>query len=128
MTAYVINEHVTDIELNAVQEQSPTKIMRWPAGTSSLPEDIEAAVLIIREMSTLLEESRAIVVVSGGIRIVCVYINEVEVVSELARKFCSAKVPLAGGGFGEALKGNDQLQQEHDGKDAPRNPQKPHNC
>lgn len=128
MTAYAINEDVTDYELAAIQQHSPIKVMNWPAGGSALPGDSEAVILIVRESSTALEESRVLAAVNVGVRIVCVHLSEVRNLSELARKYCSAKVALESGALGDALNGNDQVQENHDGTPAPRNKQKPHNC
>lgn len=128
MAAYVVNEDVAQIELDRLQAMSPIKIQIWRVGDATLPKDTEAIILLIREDNSALEEKRVLTALNAGVRMICVYVTVVPNVSELVSKYCSAKVALESGGLGEALAGNDQVQEKHDGTPAPRNPQKPHNC
>lgn len=131
MTAYILNENISDEELSSIKnaaEVSGIQVDRWPDESSSLPADIEAAILIIREKNTSLEESRALAAVSASVRIVCVFLEDVSPVSELSQKYCSAKVAIGAGTLGDALAGNDSIQEKPDGTPADKNPQKPHNC
>lgn len=130
MTIYILNERCTSEELDAIKRSASAEntVRLWPGSTTTIPKDIKSAILIVREHSTPLEEARAVAIVNAGVRIVCVYTEKIEVLSELAQKYCSAMVPVAAGSLAEALSGNDEIQQRHDGQDAPRNPQKPHNC
>ena len=128
MTFYVINENVTDAELSAIASAGGQRINVWPNAASDLPSDISVGVLIIREESSALEEERVIQIISIGLRIVCVFMEELPKISDLAHKYCSAKVALNAGALGEALMGSDAVQQDDHGAPAPRNRQKPHNC
>jgi hypothetical protein len=130
MAAYIINKEVNDKELQLINEnsQGALAIQRWPTPDALTPSDIEIAILIVREASTPKEETRAIAIINAGFRIVCIHLDELKTVSELAKKYCSAQVSISGGALGDAIKGNDQVQEKHDGQPAPRNKQKPHNC
>lgn len=130
MTAYIINENTSPSEiesLNVAVGDMP-EIATWPLASARLPHGISVAILIVREHSSELEEERAMAVINAGIRIVCVFIEKISTLSLVAEKYCSTKVSLVGGGLVEALKGSDEVQDDAEGKPAPRNPQRPHNC
>lgn len=129
MVAYILNENVTDEELAAVRGgvQSVT-VKVWPIPSQELPEDIEVAILIVRSNSTGLEEARVVNLVRAAIRIVCVYLDLIDSPSELSVKYCSSKVAIGSGNLGEAIGGNDNIQEAPDGSAAAKNTQKPHNC
>ncbi|WP_368649862.1 hypothetical protein [Brucella intermedia] len=130
MTVYIINENPSDDEIRSIRDASKGKypVKSWPAGSVEIPADISVAILIIRETSTELEEARVVSTISKGIRIVCTFIERIDDISDLAIKYCSAKVSLSGGGFISAIEGNDRIQEDEKGEPADNNPQKRHNC
>lgn len=130
MTAYVVNENVNpaDIARIAIAASSVVAVMAWPSSGAALPGDISIAILVVNSSNSSLEEARVVSSVGAGIRLVCVYLQQVHPISDLAQKYCSAKADLSGGGFLDAMKGLDSVQESSTGGPAPKNPQKPHNC
>ena len=130
MTAYIINENVTSDEIGALNAATGSSYVAdiWPDETANVPPNITVAVLIVRSENTRLEETRAMAVISLGIRIVCIFIEPLQEISDLVKNYCSSKVAVGSAGLIDALKGNDGIQQDKEGKHAPKNPQKPHNC
>lgn len=130
MTVYVLNQDIEAHELEILRSSSNKnhQIKNWPEHSVSVPFDASVGLYIVREKSTTLEDERVINLINRGLRIVCVFLEDLRVISELAQKYCSTKIVLAGGGLVEALQGNDQIQQDGSGAPAARNPQKPHNC
>ncbi|NIB55393.1 MULTISPECIES: hypothetical protein [Rhizobium/Agrobacterium group] len=130
MVVYVINQNFRSNELEALRSYSDNayEIRAWPPHSSSVPSDASAGIYLVREESTTIEEDRVINLINGVMRIICVFVEDIENISEIAQKYCSAKVFLEGGALVEALQGNDRIQQDGSGAPASRNPQKPHNC
>jgi hypothetical protein len=129
MAFYIVNENVTPEELSAIKEAVPGgDVQIWPDGDIILPADTAAGILIVRMKSTVLEEQRAINLTGAALRIICLYLENIADTSEVSQKYCSARVAIGDGALGEALKGNDRVQQDADGASAARNRQKPHNC
>lgn len=130
MTVYIINENPSDNEINSIRDASKGKysVRILPDNSVEIPADVSVVILIIRERSTELEEKRVVATISKGIRIVCTFIEEVDDISDLAIKYCSAKVNISGGGFISAIEGDDRIQEDEKGEPADVNPQKRHNC
>jgi hypothetical protein len=131
MIGYIINEDVTPEELVALKTACKgydVEIHEWPHGVANLPSDINVAILIVRNSNTQLEETRTIAAVNAAIRIVCVYLEDIAEISEICQRYCSSKVSGGLGALGDALMGNDQIQEKYDGSAASKNPQKHHKC
>lgn len=131
MPVYVLNENVSIQELDQLNSEANGQghdVAEWPSGGDSLPDQISAAVAIIRSKSSDLEEKRAINCVSASIPIVCVYLDDQKTLSPLAEKFCTSKVSISSGSLADALGGNHAIQQSSDGGPAEKNKQKPHGC
>lgn len=130
MTIYIINEDANGNELKSIQDNldNTQSIKLWPQHTDAVPSDTESSILIMKEENSTLDEKRVINIINKGIRIICIYIEEVNEISSLAKKYCSVKVPLLGSELLDAINGNDSIQQDQKGADAPNNPQKRHSC
>ncbi|MGC4407321.1 MULTISPECIES: hypothetical protein [Rhizobium] len=130
MKAYILNETVTKSELSQLENGggSSVTVELWPVGTSAVPGDAQVVILIVRSTSTDLEAARAMAAVRASVRIVCVYMEEIQEISDLAKKYCSAKVAIGSGGLGAALQGSDAVQQDTSGKDASKTTNKHRNC
>ncbi|NBB53423.1 hypothetical protein GVN24_34665 [Rhizobium sp. CRIBSB] len=130
MKAYVVNESVTAGELAQLAAAAGTSftVEIWPTATANLPSDANVAILIVRSASSTLEEARAMASVRASIRIVCVYLEDILEISDVAKKYCSAKVAIGAGGLGAALDGSDAIQQATSGDVAPKSVNKHHNC
>lgn len=130
MVAYVVNKPVTDHEIDLLASASAgvVEIRRWPSNDISLPADASLGILIIRETSVVEEARRVISCVAAGIRLVCVYLDEVLEPAEIVKKYCSANCSLGGTGFADALKGDDSVQVDHNDQPLPKTNRKHHNC
>lgn len=130
MAVYVINEDTASEELAALQSACTGlyDVSRWPDQSANCPADTVATILIIRSTSTALEEARTIHTISLGLRVICVFLEEISPVSDLSQKYCSTKASLHGGSLLDALGGNEKIQEDSKGAPAARNRQKPHNC
>lgn len=130
MKAYVLNETVIEGEIAALVAAAGSSFSfeSWPVASSSLPSDADVVILIVRAASTPLEEARAMASVRGSIRIVCVYMEDMSQISDVAKKYCSAKVAIGAGSLGAALDGSDSIQQDTAGDPAVKSVNKHHNC